>query len=144
VRIARVEKLSRCPAAVSLGIDGLQELHHKGWTEESVTGLGYDRPALIAYDEVTAAGVIIYEVKEWMNSLCVELGYVAPVFRRQGVYRALWAELCLIAGEKGCRRISGSVHRDNAPMQSAMAALDREPIWLVYEYSLPADKEEEH
>ena len=137
MRVECIPKLCLCPPAVRLALAGLLELHRRGWTEECSTGLGYDSPAVVAWEGDQAIGVMVCSLQEWKACLSIDVGYVRPDRRGLGVYRALWEAAIGLAKAKGCRRIAGTTHRENEAMQAVMERLGRSLVWLGYEYRLP-------
>ncbi|WP_160711606.1 GNAT family N-acetyltransferase [Chitinophaga solisilvae] len=73
------------------------------------------------------------------DTLYVSDGYVAPEFRRLGIYRALNAELEKIYIAQGIRRMVRYTLSNNYRMQQFLSSQQYEPVRIVYEKWLTAD-----
>ncbi|HEY8960318.1 GNAT family N-acetyltransferase [Chitinophaga sp.] len=103
---------------------------------------------LVAYADDVPAGFIFAYLEEadesriedyTGNTLYVSDGYVAPEFRRQGIYRMMNEELERIYVEMGVRRIVRYTLANNYRMQQFLALENYEPVRLVYEKWLTPD-----
>lgn len=118
-------------------------MQHVITTQETCVGT-----CLLAYVNQVPAGFIFAYLEEADESriedytgdtLYVSDGYVAPAFRRQGVYKLMNEELESIYIAKGIRRIVRYTLANNLRMQQFLALKDYEPVRLVYEKWLTED-----
>jgi GNAT superfamily N-acetyltransferase len=98
--------------------------------------LNDDMRVLLARSGDKQAGVLIFGRWESYDTLWVWLGYVAPEFRRQGIYRALWARLVKMAKSEDIRKIGGAARVNNAAMARLNRELGRRAVYTTYEYTL--------
>ncbi|NML37200.1 GNAT family N-acetyltransferase [Chitinophaga sp. G-6-1-13] len=107
-----------------------------------------DGTCLLATKDGEPAGFIFAYVEEPDESriedytgdtLYVSDGYVAPAFRRMGIYRQLNDALENIYIQKGVRRIVRYTLSNNLRMQQFLASQQYEPVRLVYEKWLTPD-----
>lgn len=107
-----------------------------------------DGTCLLAAKDDEPAGFIFAYVEEpdesrieayTGNTLYVSDGYVAPAFRRMGIYRQLNDALETIYLQKGVRRIVRYTLSNNLRMQQFLASQQYEPVRLVYEKWLTPD-----
>lgn len=110
-----------------------------------------DGTCLLAAKDGEPAGFIFAYVEEpdesriedyTGNTLYVSDGYVAPAFRRMGIYRQLNDALEAIYIQKGVRRIVRYTLSNNLRMQQFLASQQYEPVRLVYEKWLTPDGKE--
>ncbi|RBL92521.1 GNAT family N-acetyltransferase [Chitinophaga flava] len=108
----------------------------------------YDGTCLLATQDNEPAGFIFAYVEEpdesriedyTGNTLYVSDGYVAPAFRRMGIYRQLNDALEAIYIRKGIRRIVRYTLSNNHRMQQFLASQQYEPVRVVYEKWLTPD-----
>lgn len=108
----------------------------------------YDGTCLLAAKDGEPAGFIFAYIEEpdesriedyTGNTLYVSDGYVAPAFRRMGIYRQLNDELEAMYIRKGVRRIVRYTLSNNQRMQQFLASQQYEPVRLVYEKWLSPD-----
>lgn len=107
-----------------------------------------DGTCLLATKDGEPAGFIFAYVEEPDESriedytgdtLYVSDGYVAPAFRRMGIYRQLNDALEAIYIQKGVRRIVRYTLSNNLRMQQFLTSQQYEPVRLVYEKWLSPD-----
>lgn len=107
-----------------------------------------DGTCLLAYADGVPAGFIFAYTEEADESriedytgdtLYVSDGYVAPDFRRMGIYRQLNDVLEKIYLEKGIRRMVRYTLSNNYRMQQFLASQHYEPVRIVYEKWLTPD-----
>lgn len=107
-----------------------------------------DGTCLLAAKDGEPAGFIFAYVEEpdesrieayTGNTLYVSDGYVAPAFRRMGIYRQLNDALEAIYLQKGIRRIVRYTLSNNFRMQQFLASQQYEPVRIVYEKWLTPD-----
>jgi len=110
-----------------------------------------DGTCLLASKDGEPAGFIFAYVEEPDESriedytgdtLYVSDGYVAPAFRRMGIYRQLNDALEAIYIQKGIRRIVRYTLSNNRRMQQFLASQQYEPVRIVYEKWLTPDGKE--
>jgi GNAT superfamily N-acetyltransferase len=128
---ADVPFLVECNAAMAL------ETEHKTLDRETLTRgtqAVFDDPRrgfyLVAEREGKPAGCLLatYEWSDWRNGdwWWFQSVYVAQTHRRQGVFRALYAEVERRAREAGAVGLRLYVERDNARAQQTYASLGME------------------
>lgn len=125
---------------------GWCELLGKGWaSERHADALNWDHQVLwITKDLVFRNGTVALKVEgDGMNSISravaaltfshmehskttwIHLSIVSPTYRRQGLYRALYAELREHAKKAGMLQIQSSTALNNSPMQAVALLLGR-------------------
>jgi L-amino acid N-acyltransferase YncA len=138
MRIEHFEGLNRTPATV-LAIQGWLELQERG-LGEPVMNLNWDANVIAALaDDGACIGVIVWQHIKWTRQVFVDLGYVAPAARQQGVYRALWAALVEKARELKVPHIYGITHLDNIDMRATARKLGRIEIGVSLRFDVPTD-----
>lgn len=140
MKIEHYEKLNNTPA-VKIAVEGWNEMLVRGVAREVVM-VQWDSNALVAFHqndllELVPAGVIIYAHLEWAREMHINIGYVRPAFRRQGVYRELWAALVARAQEKNVAYIEGSTAMDNEEVRATARSLGREERGVLLGFKVP-------
>ncbi|CAL1516708.1 GNAT family N-acetyltransferase [Chitinophaga sp. MM2321] len=111
-----------------------------------------DGTCLLAYSDGIPAGFIFGYIEEADESriedytgdtLYISDGYVAPAFRRQGIYRRLNEALEKIYIDKDVRRIVRYTASNNHRMQQFLASQQYESVRIVYEKWLTPDGKEQ-
>ena len=138
ITITHHKRISQTPA-IPLLVRGWAEISAASLTNGGIC-IAWDHEALVALVDDTPAGVLSYNFSEWQNCFWVNLGYVLPEYRKQGVYRALWAELITRAQTAGALTIEGSTHVDNKALQRVASKLGRAPSSITYTFAVPAAK----
>lgn len=118
--------------ALVLAIEAHYELMKAGLSNP-MQMVGWDNSAILARTEghlrtgtiMIPAGVITFEHAKWQKRVYIQLGYVKPEYRRQGIYRAMWDELVRKARELNAKQIMGVVSAQNHDMLAAAKSLGR-------------------
>ena len=95
--------------------------------------------AIVVDGAVVAA--IAYNHVEWQRKLYVDLGGVAPEWRRQGLYRRLWERLVERARELDCPTIESSYPVHNTASAAMHVALGRPVVAHVTRFVVPAKEQ---
>lgn len=93
LKLIKADQITGTPfEPVAVGIHA--ELHAKGWI--TGTGIGWDHKAIgvvCPWEEGRCIAMMAFYETQWRREVNVSLGGVLPDWRREGLYRALFAEL---------------------------------------------------
>ena len=135
IDVVHFEQINRTEA-YPLALEGHVELLRQGLAEP-VESVSWENEALLAKQgSGELAGVLVFGHQKWNRSFWVQLGFVRPQFRRQGVYRAMWRQLVTIAQARKIPVILGATSVSNTDMQRVMAQLDRSAYAIQYAYKV--------
>lgn len=132
IEIVRADQLGASPAE-PLAVALVHDLMERGLIRTQVHA--WNDRATYAVDPTGAVvGVIVWRTFDWTREAFVSIGGVAPAFRRQGVYRRLFADLVadLAANHPKVERIASGHHIDNVASQAMHKALGRQVEGLSY------------
>lgn len=128
--------------AVGLIVHGLSELMDNGWAPDEVNA-SYENSAFVAFQGDKPVGVLAYNKQEWRKVLWVQMAYVLPSARNEGIYARLWHEAVAKAVELKMVKVQGGVHVGNTVMRRTAVALGRKESFVTYDFDVPQQKEEE-
>lgn len=129
------EKLTNCPA-LPLIAAAWMELLDKGFVCGSIP-VGWDHSALWLEDNGKPVAILTWNFQDWNRDFWINLAYVLPEYRRQGLYGQLHMEAKRLAAEKKASSISSGIGITNEPMRVAAEAMGRKPLYVVYRELLP-------
>lgn len=129
------DQINRTPA-VELALRANAELIAAGLAEP-LNMVSWDNKAIIGFVDGAPVGVITFYHIAYAKQLDIQIGYVLPTSRGQGVYRAMWNALVVKARELNALVIQGNTHLDNAPMRAAAKALGRIEIGVILKFNVP-------
>lgn len=92
------------------------------WDDRAVVALTGE----LASPDSAVIGLITWQKVEWRKECTIKLGWVDPLFRRQGIYQLMWQRLCKDATEAGLTVITSAVKTTNLPMRQLLRKLGRE------------------
>ena len=104
---------------------GAKQLYEGAAKETRSAGMGnavleeYQRFLWVNDDHGTPIGIVAYTYEPLDDQVWIELAYVAPEHRRQGIYSALRSELRRRAINLGAKTIASGIHKTNVPMLAA-------------------------
>jgi GNAT superfamily N-acetyltransferase len=138
MEIRHVETISRTPA-LTLAVRGWHDLVMNGAHDGGVL-VGYDHKAILAVDDDgTPVGVLTWSDQEWQNAVWVNLAFVIPERRRQGVHKAMFAALVVKARELKRPVILSGTTLDNQPSRAMMDAEGRDAYAIMTKFPVPAE-----
>ncbi len=130
IKIVRYPSLNYTPAVV---------LATKGWLEQNLQGIGdasasihWEHKAIVAFDAHIPVGVI-----SWTHIASLGALYAEQIYRREGVFREMWADLLLQALEMGVSKVRLGTHPDNVVAQKAYEAVGGKVFGVFYEFGVP-------
>lgn len=129
------ENINRTPA-MKLLVEGWFTLLQDGLSEPIVS-IFHDDEAVVGYADGQPAGVISAFFVAWSKTTYIRIGYVRPVFRRQGVYTCMWKKLVEVAQERKMRALEGNTLVGNAAMLATSDSLGRQRFGTILHYELP-------
>jgi GNAT superfamily N-acetyltransferase len=122
--------------AVAIALRGQLECLEYGG--EVAIGLHYSYNAIVASIGAETIGVIVWhEQKEWRR-IWLQLGYVLPEYRREGIYSVLWEELLAKAYELKVDAICSATAAANERMRTIAKKQGRVEYAVSLRYRLPA------
>lgn len=136
MRLHHVEKVVGTPAPAIIARAWV-DLLEQGLIQDHMIPIGWDDSAFYITDGDRFVAVLSYFAAEWNGGAHVKVGWVAPEYRRRGLYRRLWSALVERAREKGWMRIEGATAANNAPLQAFAASVGRELTAFSYSYAVP-------
>ncbi len=136
VRMLHFNEVNMTPV-VPLVHRAYDELMTAGLADYEVA-LSHDDKAVVAFTQDNIiAGILVYRELKWLRQWWVLIGWVAPQYRRKGVYTRLWAELVKRARKnKNIESITGATSVLNERMREVNASLDRIPHTISYKYPI--------
>jgi len=142
-RIGDLDTLARFAVAMAQEVEGkhLDPAVVRAGTEAMLRskGKGFFRVAE-AGDQIVGSLMVTYEWSDWnnKNQWWIQSVYVAPSWRRKGVYRALYEDLVKEAKDRSdVSNIYLYAHKDNVTAQKTYAALGMSlSKYLMYELVL--------
>lgn len=97
----------------------------------------WNDPALVAYDDETPVGAMIYRHDAVQGSWFILCAYVIPERRRQGIHSLLFNTLVARARQRGdINAIMSGTHVRNIASQRSQEAQGRRAYAIYYEYRL--------
>jgi RimJ/RimL family protein N-acetyltransferase len=135
MEIKHYEGINYTPA-FPLALKGNFELFTAGFSQPCQT-ISWDMNAVSAEVDGKAIGVIVWSKIAHMKEAFVNLGYVLPASRNQGIYRKMWDALVIRAQEEKLDHISGTTHVLNESMRAVARSLGRreEGVTLFFQLS---------
>lgn len=121
------------------------ELHTYDFMSRQNNGIGYDNEAIYAVDSEVIkgevyrvpVGFIAYELVKWNSSVSIEMAYVKPSYRRQGIHTKMFETLTDRLRDENMNKganhtyISTSVSANN---EASMAAMEKQGRILTSHY----------
>lgn len=127
-------------AELTLAQEGMSELFDNGWGYRGLT-INWDDQAIVAYVRDEPVGIILFSESKFTGAININHGYVAPPYRHEGIYKALWDKLVKVTKEKGFRYIDSGHNIANTRMESIFKARGARPISIAYEYEVEYDED---
>lgn len=136
-QIDHYDGLDGTPAA-AIALRGMAELLALAGSEQLI-GLHWSYPAITASIDGKVVGVIVWidQVKE-SKRICLQLGYVVPERRAEGIYGQLWRALVEKARELKCPAICSATRVDNYRMREVAKKQGRTECAISLRYDVPA------
>lgn len=135
VEIHHFKTIARTPA-LKLAVAGWLELLEGGRSDGGIV-LSWDQEVIMAADASGPVGVLTWTDQAWSNQLVVNLAYVIPTRRRQGVHTAMWRALIGKALELKRPAIVSGTAIGNVPARSAMLEQGRRETGIVVTFEVP-------
>lgn len=120
--------VSLFPEAVVLIISGQADLLARGLADSRLEISQAWQCVMVKVDrdrDLVPAGIIAFTVDEARSLVWVQMSFVVPEFRGQGVYRFMYEALRTIAKQHRCRTIEGATHVNNTVMRSVAKKVGR-------------------
>lgn len=127
VRILQSEKVFSVPLVAAFALNGWNEIVKQ--RTDGLTGscLEWSNDVIWAESEGRIVGVMVYAWLDWNREVWINIAYVIPERRGQGVYRSMFARLEEVAKEKKAASIATGIHDDNTRMIKLALVTGRQP-----------------
>lgn len=113
------------------------ELLAKGFAQPEMIQSGWDEPALIAYEDETPVGVMVYRPLSYRAVWAIMHAYVEPEHRRKGIHTLLFETLVRRAKLSGdVNVIESGAHVNNTASIRSMQKQGRVATIVHYDYRL--------
>jgi GNAT superfamily N-acetyltransferase len=126
--------VSLFPEAVVLIVSGQADLLARGLADSRLEISQAWQCVMVKVDrdrDLVPAGIIAFTVDEARSLVWVQMSFVVPEFRGQGVYRFMYEALRAIAKQHRCRTIEGATHIKNTVMRSVAKKLGRTECAII-------------
>jgi GNAT superfamily N-acetyltransferase len=136
----RVEHFNCLPntPVLPLAVFGWAELLHEGLCTLATTAVCWDHKAIVAFVDDEPVGVLTWTDANWANEIWINLAYVSPEYRHQGIHTEMFDALKAKARELKRPTISSATHVSNDAARGAMRAQGREEVGTMLTYHVPA------
>jgi GNAT superfamily N-acetyltransferase len=145
----RIRAKQASPTAVTIcQYDGINNtpapaLIAQAWTEMLTAGTvsnetvsSWDNQALVAFYGEAPAGLLTYDHVKYRKLVWIQLAWVAPAFRRLGIYRKLWDRVVIEARRLEAVKIQGGTALNNTVMREAARKMGRAELYVVTNFDL--------
>ncbi|EJN11809.1 acetyltransferase [Bradyrhizobium sp. YR681] len=134
VQITHYSGIDGTPA-VALALRGQYEMINDGG--EQAVGLHHSYNGILASIDGKAVGVIIWFEQKDSHRLWLQLGYVLPEHRRNGIYNMLWDQLVDKARKLGASAIWSGTAIGNDAMRAVARKQGRKEIAVSLKFDVP-------
>jgi GNAT superfamily N-acetyltransferase len=138
--IKHTDRILHSPA-LKLAVEGWFYLLQSDMVDLGAVMIAWDHKAFIAYggiagDRAEPVGVLTYTDQDWSNTLFVNIAYVIPTWRRQGVHMKMWEAIVEKAKVLQRPMITSSTHINNAISRASMAKQGRKETSVYVRYNV--------
>lgn len=138
MNVVRVELGAASPQSLHLAVTGWVDLVARGLTDDRSMPFNAGSSALIAIgkngQEDALFGILVFSIDQGFRRVWVDFSYVAPEFRGQGAYTALWGAIVKFAEETKCLTIESATSMNNTVMRAIAKKQHRQEgvVHLLY------------